>query len=167
MLAAHGFSISDLTLFCDPAALNRSEHSPLGGILLMRGCGFDAIPPARLPNNDVGTRLEAVRHFLTRIIGSRGAVQIDPGCTTLVRSVGGGDVWGRRKIGMEYMNTDEPAKNGHSHIADAFEYMCCGARWGGDHAKLAEAAGRGYVREGSLYVPRWQSAGDGGQESLC
>ena len=37
MLAAHGFSITDLTLYCDPAALNRSEHSPLGGILLMRG----------------------------------------------------------------------------------------------------------------------------------
>lgn len=167
MLAAHGFSISDLTLFCDPAALNRSEHSPLGGILLMRGCGFDAVPPARLPNNDVGTRLEAVRHFLNRIINNKGAVQIDPGCVTLIRSVGGGYVWGRRKIGAEYMNTDEPAKNAHSHIADAFEYMCCGARWGGDQAKLAAATGRNYVRDGSLYVPKWQSAGDGGQEALC
>ena len=167
MLAAHGFSISDLTLFCDPAALNRSEHSPLGGILLMRGCGFDAVPPARLPNNDIGTRLEAVRHFFNRIINNKGAVQIDPGCTTLIRSVGGGYVWGRRKIGAEYMNTDEPAKNAHSHIADAFEYMCCGARWGGDQRKLAEATGRGYVREGSLYVPAWQRAGDGGEEALC
>jgi len=167
MLAAHGFSITDLTLYCDPAALNRSEHSPLGGILLMRGCGFDAVPPARLPNNDIGTRLEAVRHFLNRIINNKGAVQIDPGCTTLIRSVGGGYVWGRRKIGAEYMNTDEPAKNAHSHIADAFEYMCCGARWGGDQMKLAEATGRGYVREGSLYVPAWQRAGDGGEEALC
>ena len=167
MLAAHGFSITDLTLYCDPAALNRSEHSPLGGILLMRGCGFDAVPPARLPNNDIGTRLEAVRHFLSRIINNKGAVQIDPGCTTLIRSIGGGYVWGRRKIGAEYMNTDEPAKNAHSHIADAFEYMCCGARWGGDQMKLAEATGRGYVREGSLYVPAWQRAGDGGEEALC
>ena len=167
MLAAHGFSITDLTLYCDPAALNRSEHSPLGGILLMRGCGFDAVPPARLPNNDIGTRLEAVRHFLNRIINNKGAVQIDPGCTTLVRSIGGGYVWGRRKIGAEYMNTDEPAKNAHSHIADAFEYMCCGARWGGDQMKLAEATGRNYVRDGSLYVPAWQRAGDGGEEALC
>ena len=167
MLAAHGFSITDLTLYCDPAALNRSEHSPLGGILLMRGCGFDAVPPARLPNNDIGTRLEAVRHFLNRIINNKGAVQIDPGCTTLIRSVGGGYVWGRRKIGAEYMNTDEPAKNAHSHIADAFEYMCCGARWGVDQMKLSEATGRGYVREGSLYVPAWQRAGDGGEEALC
>ena len=167
MLAAHGFSITDLTLYCDPAALNRSEHSPLGGILLMRGCGFDAVPPARLPNNDIGTRLEAVRHFLNRIINNKGAVQIDPGCTTLIRSIGGGYVWGRRKIGAEYMNTDEPAKNAHSHIADAFEYMCCGARWGGDQMKLAEATGRGYVRDGSLYVPAWQRAGDGGEEALC
>ena len=167
MLAAHGFSITDLTLYCDPAALNRSEHSPLGGILLMRGCGFDAVPPARLPNNDIGTRLEAVRHFFSRIINNKGAVQIDPGCTTLIRSVGGGYVWGRRKIGAEYMNTDEPAKNAHSHIADAFEYMCCGARWGGDQMKLAGATGRGYVRDGSLYVPAWQRAGDGGEEAMC
>ena len=167
MLAAHGFSITDLTLYCDPAALNRSEHSPLGGILLMRGCGFDAVPPARLPNNDIGTRLEAVRHFFSRIINNKGAVQIDPGCTTLIRSVGGGYVWGRRKIGAEYMNTDEPAKNAHSHIADAFEYMCCGARWGGDQRKLAETTGRGYVRDGSLYVPAWQRAGDGGEEAMC
>ena len=43
----------------------------MGGILLMRGCGFDAVPPARLPNNDVGTRLEAVRHFLNRIINNQ------------------------------------------------------------------------------------------------
>lgn len=167
MLAAHGFSITDLTLYCDPAALNRSEHSPLGGILLMRGCGFDAVPPARLPNNDIGTRLEAVRHFLNRIINNKGAVQIDPGCTTLIRSIGGGYVWGRRKIGAEYMNTDEPAKNAHSHIADAFEYMCCGARWGVDHMKMSEVTGRSYVREGSLYVPAWQRAGDGGEEALC
>lgn len=167
MLAAHGFSITDLTLYCDPSALNRSEHSPLGGILLMRGCGFDAVPPARLPNNDIGTRLEAVRHFLNRIINNKGAVQIDPGCTTLIRSIGGGYVWGRRKIGAEYMNTDEPAKNAHSHIADAFEYMCCGARWGVDHMKMSEVTGRSYVREGSLYVPAWQRAGDGGEEALC
>ena len=167
MLAAHGFSITDLTLYCDPAALNRSEHSPLGGILLMRGCGFDAVPPARLPNNDIGTRLEAVRHFLNRLINNKGAVQIDPGCTALIRSIGGGYVWGRRKIGAEYMNTDEPAKNAHSHIADAFEYMCCGARWGVDQMKMSEVTGRAYVREGSLYVPAWQRAGDGGEEALC
>ena len=167
MLASHGFAVSDLTLFCDPAALNRSEHSELGGIMLMRGCGFDAVPPANLPNNDVGTRLEAVRHFLGRIIGSRGAVQIDPSCISLLRSIGGGYVWGRRKIGAEYMNTDEPSKNAHSHIADAFEYMCCGVRWGGDQLKLAEVCGRQYVREGSLYVPKWQSAGDDGGESAC
>ena len=167
MLAAHGFSITDLTLYCDPAALNRSEHSPLGGILLMRGCGFDAVPPARLPNNDIGTRLEAVRHFLNRLINNKGAVQIDPGCTALIRSIGGGYVWGRRKIGAEYMNTDEPAKNAHSHIADAFEYMCCGARWGVDQMKMSEVTGRSYVREGSLYVPAWQRAGDGGEEALC
>jgi hypothetical protein len=32
---------------------------------------------------------------------------------------------------------------------------------------LAEATGRGYVRDGSLYVPAWQRAGDGGEEALC
>ncbi len=168
MLAAHGFGINDLTLFCDPAAMNRSEHSPLGGVLLMRGCGFDAVPPARLLNNDVTTRLEAVRHFLTRIIGAKGAVQIDPNCTYLVRSIGGGYVWGRRKIGAEYMDTDEPAKNNHSHIADAFQYLCCGVRWGGDQARVAALVGdRRYQNMGGVYMPLWQTAGDGGESSLC
>lgn len=169
MLTSHGFSISDLVLFCDPAGLNRSEHSSLGGILLMRGCGFDAVPPANLPNNDVHTRLEAVRHFLVRIINGKGAVQIDPSCVLLIRSIGGGYVWGRRRIGSEYMNTDEPAKNAHSHIADAFEYMCCGARWGGDQIKLNELLGRNRSDGRSAFAqpPRWQSAGDGGYEVLC
>ena len=166
LLAQHGFSVTDLTLYCDPAGVNRGEHSDLGGIAIMRACGFDAVPPARLPNNDTGIRLEAVRHFLTRIIGSKGALQIDPGCVNLVRSIGGGYVWTRRKVGAEYMDTDEPAKNNHSHIADAFQYMCCGVRFGGDQSRVAGMAvnNRQY---GGVYVPLWQSAGDDGGEGLC
>lgn len=167
VLAAHGFSSSDLTLYCDPAGMSRSEHSDMGGIYLMRACGFDAMPPSRLLNNDVLTRLESVRHFLTRIIGSKGAVQIDPGCMNLLRSIGGGYVWGRRRVGAEYMDTDEPAKNNHSHIADAFQYLCCGIRWGGDVNKVASMGVDRYRRLGEVYVPMWQSAGDVGEEALC
>ena len=165
MLAQHGFSVADLTLYCDPAGVNRGEHSDLGGIAIMRECGFEAVPPARLPNNDTGIRLEAVHHFLGRTVGSKGAVQIDPGCVNLVRSLGGGYVWSRRKIGAEYMDTDEPAKNNHSHIADAFQYMCCGLRFGGDQNRVAGMAIRNN-RFGE-YVPMWQLAGDGGGEGLC
>lgn len=166
MLTSHGFAVTDLTLYCDPAGLNRSEHSALGGILLMRACGFDAVPPAHLPNNDVDTRLEAVRHFLTRIIGAKGAVQFDPGCVALIRSIGGGYVWARRKVGADYMDTDEPAKNNHSHIADAFEYLCCGIRWGGDTSKIASMR-IGNVRLGEAYMPLWLSAGAASEDSLC
>jgi len=165
MLAQHGFSVADLTLYCDPAGVNRGEHSDLGGIAIMRECGFEAVPPARLPNNDTGIRLEAVHHFLGRTVGSKGAVQIDPGCVNLIRSLGGGYVWSRRKIGAEYMDTDEPAKNNHSHIADAFQYMCCGLRFGGDQNRVAGMAIRNN-RFGE-YVPMWQLAGDGGGEGLC
>jgi hypothetical protein len=165
MLAQHGFSVTDLTLYCDPAGANRGEHSDLGAIAVMRSCGFDAVPPARLPNNDVGIRLEAVRYFLTRIIGSKGAVQIDPACVALTRSIGGGYVWARRKIGAEYMDTDEPAKNNHSHIADAFQYMCCGVRYGGDQNRVAGMSLRNQ-RHGEVYVPLWQSAGDS-PDGLC
>lgn len=167
MLGEHGFSVSDLTIYCDPAGMNRSEHSDMGGIYLMRACGFDAVPPAKLINNDTLTRLESVRHFLTRIIGSKGAVQIDPSCVNLIRSIGGGYVWGRRKIGAEYMDTDEPAKNNHSHIADAFQYLCCGIRWGGDMTRVAGMVTSGSRRLGEVYMPLWQTAGDGGAESMC
>lgn len=166
MLASHGFSVADLTLFCDPAGVNPGEHSDMGAISIMRACGFDAQPPARLPNNDVGIRLEAVRHFLTQLIGTKGAVQIDPGCTVLLRSIGGGYVWGRRKVGAEYMDCDEPAKNGHSHIADAFQYLCCGIRYGGDIAKvIGMALGGRQLR--NFYVPLWESAGAIGDDGLC
>lgn len=168
LLANHGFAPSDLTIYADPAGLNRSEHSDMGGIFLMRACGFDVMPPSRLVNNDVLTRLEAVRHFLTRLIGARGAVQIDPGCVALVRSIGGGYVWGRRKIGAEYMDTDEPAKNNHSHIADAFEYLCCGIRWGGNVASVAGMdAGMKYRQIGGVYMPLWHTAGQSGDDSMC
>lgn len=166
MLSNHGFSVSDLTLYCDPAGVSRGEHSDMGGICLMRNCGFEAVPPARLPNNDVLTRLEAVRYFLTRIVGSKGALQIDPGCVNLVRSIGGGYVWGRRKVGAEYMDTDEPAKNNHSHIADAFEYMCCGVRYGGDLSKVSGMGIRGRVLPGG-YTPLWSVAGEAPSDSLC
>lgn len=167
MLAEHGFSVSDLTLYCDPAGLNRTEHSPKGGIYLMRQCGFDAMPPKNLVNNDVLTRLEAVRHFLTRIVGSKGAVQFDKGCTYVIRSIGGGYVWGRRRVGVEYLDTDEPAKNGHSHIADAFQYLCCGIRWGGDTNKIGEMNFPGYQNVGGIIMPAWESAGISPEEALC
>lgn len=167
MLANNGFSPSDLTLFCDPAGMNRSEHSALGGVMLMRQCGFDAVPPAKLINNDILTRLEAVRHYLTRIIGTKGAVQIDPSCVQLIRSIGGGYVWGRRKVGVEYMDTDEPYKNHHSHIADAFQYLCCGVRWGGDIGKVISVGGSQYKMSGNLYLPAWETAGAPEDEFLC
>jgi hypothetical protein len=167
LLAQHGFSPSDLTLYCDPAGMNRSEHSEMGAIYLMRMCGFEAMPPAKLVNNDVNTRLESVRHYLTRIIGSKGAVQIDPSCVNLVRSIGGGYVWARRKVGVEYMNMDIPSKNNHSHIADAFQYFCCGMRWGGDAAKVANMGGRGYREMGGVYMPLWERAGAVEESSLC
>lgn len=166
MLANHGFSINDLTLYCDPAGASRGEHSDMGGISIMRACGFDAQPPARLPNNDIGIRTDSVRHFLTRIIGAKGALQIDPGCVQLIRSIGGGYVWGRRKIGAEYMDTDEPAKNNHSHIADAFQYLCCGVRFGGDLSKIRSMPlGASRLQQG--YVPLWESAGEGDADSMC
>lgn len=167
LLVEHGFSPSDLTLFCDPAGLNRSEHSPLGGILLMRGCGFDAVPPRNLINNDIYTRLESVRHYLTRIVGAKGAMQIDPSCVQLIRSVGGGYVWKQRRIGVEKMDTDEPAKNAHSHIADALQYLCCGVRYGGDVSHMQDMSGVDFVKNGNLYVTASAAAAMVPEESLC
>lgn len=163
MLATHGFSTNDLTLYCDPAGLSRSEHSSLGGIYLMRMCGFDAQVPAKLVNNDVTTRLESVRHFLTRTVGTKGAIQIDRGCTNLIRSIGGGYVWKRRRVGVEYMDDDEPAKNAHSHIADALQYLCCGVRYGADLEKLNGMKGQGMAPA----MPKWEIAGEVSSYSLC
>ena len=167
LLAQHGFSPNDITIFCDPAGLNRGEHSSIGGILGMRMCGFDAMPPKNLPNNDVLVRLESVRHFLGRIVGAKGAVQLDPGLVHLIRSVGGGYVWKQRRVGVEKMDTDEPAKNAHSHIADAFQYLCCGVRYGGDEAKVVDMVVVGANQNGPVYGSQSQRAGYLEDSALC
>lgn len=167
LLAQHGFTPNDITIFCDPAGLNKGEHSSIGGILGMRMCGFNAMPPKNLPNNDVLIRLESVRHFLTRIVGAKGAVQLDPGCTRLVRSIGGGYVWQQRRVGVEKMDTDTPAKNAHSHIADAFQYLCCGVRYGGDESKVLNMVVIGQNGNRVVYGSQSQRAGYLEESALC
>ncbi len=167
LLGEHGFGVGDLDLYCDPAGMNRSEHTAFGGIYLMRMCGFNAMPPKNLINNDILTRLESVRHFLTQIIRNKGALQIDPSCVYLIRSIGGGYVWKQQRVGVEYINLDEPAKNAHSHVADAFQYLCCGVRWGGDMDKVADMRSNRWGQVGGVYVPLWERAGVVETGSLC
>jgi hypothetical protein len=65
------------------------------------------------------------------------------------------------------MDTDHPAKNAHSHIADAFQYLCCGVRYGGDANKVINMVVVGQNGNRPVYGSQSQRAGYLEDSALC
>lgn len=108
-------------IFCpDPAAAIRSnvdERTALDA-LSKAGYRFKFVDK----NNQLQPRLEAAENFLTRQVETGAALQLDPeGCKPLIRALDGGYRYPESKRGVE---KDTPEKNEHSHVADAFQYLC-------------------------------------------
>lgn len=128
-----GFEPWQVTLFCDPAGKNPTENSNIPAIVSLKRLGFDA--KACRFNNNLSMRLDIVRSYLGRIVGSTGALVFDKSnCVGAIRSLGGGYIWKRmRSQSGSYIDGDEPEKRGeHSHIADAVQNLLMGLTYGGD-----------------------------------
>ena len=109
-------------IFCpDPAASIRSNVDEATALdkLSKAGLRFKFVDK----NNQLQPRLEAAENFLTREVENGAALQLDPeGCKPLIRALDGGYHYPEAsKRGVEKA---EPEKNDHSHVADAFQYLC-------------------------------------------
>ncbi len=108
-----------------------------------RGAGI-AVQPA--PTNALLPRLEAVRVPLTRVIDGRiPALLVDPSCRQIIRGFAS-EYRYRRIAGPSGRFTDQPDKNGASHVMDAVQYVLLDG--GGYH----EALGRSAIRATQMHV---------------
>lgn len=103
----------------DPAAKNRAQTDEKAVI-----DAFAKYWPIKAEtNNRLPLRLDAIEYYLTDLIQGEPTLRIDPQCRQLIRALNGG--WRYAiDIKKDQIKGAEPEKNAHSHVGDAFGYMC-------------------------------------------
>lgn len=72
-------------------------------------------------NNRLIKRIEGIENFSTRLVPGGPALQVDPGCYALKRALTSG--W-RYSVSKTGNTSPEPEENIHTHVGDAFGYLC-------------------------------------------
>lgn len=103
----------------DPAAFNRAQTDERSVVDVFKAAGFNVQVPDM--NNRIQPRLEAIEHYTTRLTADGPALEVDPSCKRLIRALSGG--WCYTVSKKEHTSV-EPEKNKHSHIGDAYSYLC-------------------------------------------
>ena len=123
----------------DPAGGARSSINKMTSIGLMMTKGIKTYPA--ITNNFV-KRKEAVDYFLGRDEG----FLVSPQLTHVIEALGAGYVW-KESRGSDGKVLDIANKNEFSHIADAIQYLCLYARYGG--GSLSKPGSVGGIGAGS------------------
>ncbi len=71
-------------------------------------------------NNQIESRLAPAQYYMLRLTAQGPALQIDPGCKSLIRALTGGYKYAVTKGEVQ---REVPEKNIHSNIADSFTYL--------------------------------------------
>ena len=159
-LAARGISPSQVTIFPDPAGENFGGQVEATDVEILRACGFNVTMPV-LKNNDPQTRVETVKQALTRTTSDGDSyVQIDPAAEELIRALAGGYTYAHTKMNGVQRVSDKPGKGPYSHIADAFQYLLVGLKYG-----AREDRAFGGQRAGG-FAERFAAASDGRDRGL-
>jgi hypothetical protein len=85
---------------------------------------------------------------------------MDPSCEELIRALAGGYTYAHTKQNGLQRVSDKPGKGPYSHIADAFQYLLVGLKYG---AREDKAFGGG--RAGN-FAERFAEASDGRDRGL-
>jgi hypothetical protein len=113
-----------VTIYCDPAANQRSQLDERTALGFLRGMG---LPAKAAPTNDILLRLEAVRRVLSRLVDGRPGLVICPNATHIRKALAGGYHYQRINVSGTERFAEMPQKDEHSHIADALQYALLGA----------------------------------------
>lgn len=100
----------------DPAGISRSALSQRTAFQMLKERGIAARPA---PANDLGSRIDAVTHYLTRNNG----FLVAPRCQTFREGMRGGYHYEMAQ-GSREVYKEIPVKNFVSHICDAGQYAC-------------------------------------------
>jgi hypothetical protein len=114
------FPGSSAVLSVDPAGNQRSQVDARTPVQL-KALGFEVNPA---PTNDLMIRLEAVRRVLTRLVDGQPGLLVSPSCVRLRKSLSGGYHFKRLAVSGAARFQDVPAKDEHSHVADALHMRC-------------------------------------------
>jgi hypothetical protein len=107
----------------DPAANSRSQTNETSVADVLREARFKKYWTVKFgATNLIAPRLAAIDYFTSRRTEKGEALAISSACRALVKSLGNGWVYGQTKAGSGEKET--PDKNIHSHIGDAFGYLC-------------------------------------------
>jgi hypothetical protein len=121
---AESFPGHAVTIYCDPAANQRSQLDERTALGFLKGIG---LPAKAAPTNDILLRLEAVRRVLSRLVEGRPGLVICPNATHIRKALAGGYHYQRLQVSGTERFAEMPQKDEHSHIADALQYALLGA----------------------------------------
>jgi hypothetical protein len=122
-----GVSLKSFRCMCDPSGDDPRDTEGGSPIEILNELGFEAEPS---PTNHPETRWEAVRYFLSRLVGGRPCFVLSPNCDTLRKGFNGGYQFKRMQVSGQARYSEKADKNSFSHPHDALQYLCQAA-WGG------------------------------------
>jgi hypothetical protein len=127
----------------DPASANRAQGQTGSSVMDTLKKHFAVW--SRIKDNRIEGRLAPAQYYMMRLTNEGPALLIDPSCLKLKRAL----ISGYKYTVLKGENRrEEPDKNSHSHVADAFCYLCRYAKTGED------AAGRALERPSIPTAPR-------------
>ena len=128
---AQRFSKHDILIWGDPAGMKRDEIYEVTAFDHLRSLGLKAQPT---DSNAFQVRREAGAAPMNRLVGGRPGLMVHKRCLRVRKSLSGGYFFKRQSLGAgQERFKDAPVKNEHSHVGDAFGYMCLG---GGEQRRL-------------------------------
>lgn len=108
----------------DPAGGFKGQESEKTAFDIFKANGLDVRPADT--GNRLRVRIEAVSDTLNRMVNGLPALLVSPNCPALSTAMGGGYVFKRKNVSGAPVYDEEPAKNEHSHVADALQYLLVG-----------------------------------------
>lgn len=114
----------------DPASANRSPGQTGSSVMIELRKRFAVKEDT---DNTLESRLQPAQYYMMRLTAEGPALIIDPSCIRLIRALVSGYKYEAVK-GQDGNKKEQPAKNIHSHVADAFTYGARYARKGEERA---------------------------------
>jgi hypothetical protein len=135
---------SEVVVSCDPANA-RDSWTAVAPTEHLKNARFQVFTPAV---NRVRTRIDSVAAMLNK---DYGGLMISPNCANLIEAMNGGYHYTRHRLrgSVDVVYSNEPAKNEHSHIADALQYLALHVNRKGDEPEkngLRELVGQRNAR---------------------
>ncbi len=112
------FPRDKIVFVVDPACFQRSQVDEKTIAQAINQRGFTVV---KASTNDPERRVQAVEGLLTRQIDGAAGILLDPACKHTIDAVEWGHRWKKTASGLTSTTAD---KTHHSHIGDAFQYLC-------------------------------------------